>query len=125
MKLRSRVSGLFWSLFFVVFLSGCMSFGRSFPSQTAWIEKNETTQKDVLELLGEPYSVGSADGTLVWTYLYSRYSMGDPLQQKELKIYWTSGNRVKHYQFTSSFASDLENYSLTRGGESLRKEKRE
>jgi outer membrane protein assembly factor BamE (lipoprotein component of BamABCDE complex) len=102
------------SAFFISCLSGCMSFGRQFPSQTNWIEKESTTTKDVLDLLGKPYSVGTFDGTPLWTYLFSKYSMGAPLQQKELKIYWTEMKTVKYFQFTSSFSEDLEKYSGTK-----------
>ena len=105
-RFRSVVS-VFVCLFFLINLSSCMSFGTQFPSQTAWIIKDQTSQQDVLMVLGEPYAVGSSNGVPVWTYLFSDYKVWQPIYQKELKIYWTDGSIVKHYQFNSSFPEDL------------------
>lgn len=93
--------------FYILVLTGCMSFGRHFPSQTDWIIKEQTSQQDVLMVLGRPYAVGNSDGTLVWTYLFYDYKIWQPTYQKELKIYWNSSKLVRHYQFNSSFPRDL------------------
>lgn len=98
---------VFVSSFFLFNLTGCMSFGKQFPSETGWIVKKQTSQEDIIMLLGEPYSVGKSGETPVWTYLFSEYKVTKPFYQKELKIYWDSGKLVKHYQFTSSFPEDL------------------
>lgn len=92
-------------------LSACMTFGKKFPSETDWIVKSQTSQQDVMMVLGEPYAVGNSDGTPFWTYLYSDYKPWQAVQQKELKIYWSKGNLVKHYQFNSSFPEDMESDS--------------
>ena len=80
-------------------------------SKIAWIIKEQTSKKDVLMVLGEPYAVGDSGGTPFWTYIFSDYKMGRGTFQKELKIYWDKAEIVKHYQFSSSFPDDLQDYS--------------
>ncbi len=85
----------------------CATSGKEFPSQTDWIKKNQTRQKDVVSVMGEPYSVGNSGGTPTWTYGYYRYELFGKSTHKELKIYWGPNHVVDHFSFDSSFPMDI------------------
>ena len=93
------------------FMFSCVSLGQNFPSQTSWLKKNETQQKDVKLVLGEPYAIGDSGGIQTWSYFFYKYHLWFKNEHKELKIYWNNDNSVKNYQFTSSFSSDLLRYT--------------
>lgn len=92
-------------------LSGCVSVGNNFPSQTDWLVKDETSQKDVLMLLGRPYKTGVSKGIPTWTYAYYDYKVWEKPAQKELKIYWKDDKRIKNFQFFSSFPGDVKRFA--------------
>ncbi|MCB9229356.1 MAG: hypothetical protein H6618_07070 [Deltaproteobacteria bacterium] len=87
--------------------AGCVSSGRNFPSDTGWIEKGKTSQKDVRMLLGEPGSVGNSGGTPTWTYGYYQYQLFGTARYKELKIFWDPAEFVRHFSYDSSFPDDI------------------
>jgi len=93
----------------ILFVGGvhCATSGKDFSSQTDWIRKNQTKQRDVVSVLGEPNSVGSAGGTPTWTYGYYRYEVFGRSNHKELKLYWNDDRTVDHYSFDSSFSGDI------------------
>jgi outer membrane protein assembly factor BamE (lipoprotein component of BamABCDE complex) len=86
--------------------SGCVTQGKYFPSETEWVKANQTQQKDVRQLLGDPHFVGSSGGTPTWTYGYYKYRLVGQSSTKELKLYWNPDNTVRNYSFTSSFPED-------------------
>lgn len=88
-------------------LTQCMTTGTNFPSETNWIQKNKTNQKDVATLLGTPFSVGSSGGIPTWTYAYYSYNLFKGTFHKELKLYWGEDKNISHYSFSSSFPGDL------------------
>jgi outer membrane protein assembly factor BamE (lipoprotein component of BamABCDE complex) len=85
---------------------GCVTNGKDFRSDVAWIKKGTTNKKEVSSLLGEPYSVGNSGGKETWTYGYYRYKMIGKSSQKELKFYWNPDGTVNDYAFNSSFPGD-------------------
>lgn len=87
-------------------ISGCVTNGDYFKSETSWIRDNETKQADVRMLLGTPYSVGHSQGKPTWTYGYYRYKLFGKSFQKELKLYWNPDGTVGFFSFTSSFPED-------------------
>lgn len=87
-------------------LSGCVTRGAPFTSDTAWIRIGSTTQESVSKLLGNPHAVGSASGIPTWTYGYYKYGIIGTNAQKELKLYWNPNKTVKDYSFSSSFPAD-------------------
>jgi len=87
-------------------LAGCVTEGRDFRSDTAWIKEKKTTQNDVQMVLKEPYAVGNSGGQPTWTYGYYRYRLIGASHQKELKFYWNPDGTVNSYSFTSNFEGD-------------------
>lgn len=87
-------------------LSGCVTEGHDFRSDTTWIKEGRTSQADVRTLMHEPYSVGNASGKPTWTYGYYRYKLVGKSLQKELKFYWNPDGTVNSFSFTSSFPDD-------------------
>lgn len=89
-------------------LSGCVSTGNDFPSDLSWIKSEETTQDEVVMVMGKPYAVGHSASTTTWTYGYYRYSLFGNSQFKELKLYWTPNSRIKHYSYNSTFKREVD-----------------
>ena len=87
-------------------LSGCVTNGDYFKSETNWIRENQTKQADVRMILGNPYSVGNSQGKPTWTYGFYRYKLFGKSYQKELKFYWNSDGTVSFFSFNSSFPED-------------------
>lgn len=91
----------------VTLVSGCLSFGKVFNSNIDWIKKDETNQRDVVLVLGQPQEVGSFGGTPTWTYYFYHYKLVGSDARKELKLYWKDDKTVSHYSFSTSFPEDL------------------
>ena len=106
-----KLALLLKSFFLLSFLSGCVSVGNNFPSQTDWLVEDETSQNDVLMLLGRPYKTGVSKGVPTWTYAYYDYKVWEKPAQKELKIYWKDDKKVKNFHFYSSFPTDVKRLS--------------
>ena len=87
-------------------VTGCVTNGDDFESDTAWLKEGQTKQADVRMVLGEPYSVGNSSGKPTWTYGFYRYKLFGKSFQKELKVYWNPDGTVSHYSFNSSFPGD-------------------
>jgi hypothetical protein len=87
-------------------MTGCVTRGAQFASDTAWIRVGSTTQDSVSKLLGNPHGVGSASGIPTWTYGYYKYGFIGTNAQKELKLYWNPNRTVKDFSFNSSFPED-------------------
>jgi outer membrane protein assembly factor BamE (lipoprotein component of BamABCDE complex) len=90
----------------LVALTGCVTSGTYFGSDTHWIKSNKTTQEDVRRLLGNPFMVGNSGGSPTWTYGYYRYKLVGESFTKELKFYWNADRTVQSYSFNSSFPED-------------------
>ena len=97
---------LFGSVISASLASGCVTQGKYFPSETEWVKANQTQQKDVRQLLGDPHFVGSSGGTPTWTYGYYKYRLIGHSSTKELKLYWNPDSTIRNYSFTSSFPED-------------------
>jgi hypothetical protein len=96
-------------------LSGCVTNGRDFRSDVAWIKEKTTKQGDVKLLLGEPYAVGHSAGRPTWTYGYYRYRLFGKSFQKELKFYWLPDGTVERFSFDSSFPDDTGKSTASQG----------
>ena len=86
--------------------TACVTRGKNFPSDTSWIRVGDTQKSDVMNLLGEPFSVGRSQNGESWTYGYYRHKLFNVSQVKELKFYWQRGGAVDSYSFNSSFPDD-------------------
>ena len=89
-----------------VFLAGCVTNGKDFPSDLQWIQKEQTRKDEVKMLLGDPYSVGNSGGKSTWTYGFYRYKLFGKSYTKELKFYWNPDGTVETFSFNSSFPTD-------------------
>lgn len=87
-------------------LSGCVTRGENFSSDTAWIKIDQTSQVDVSLRLGRPFIVGSSSGVPTWTYGFYRHSLWGSSMIKELKFYFNKQKKVSRYTFSSSFPED-------------------
>jgi hypothetical protein len=86
--------------------SACVTGGRDFRSDLGWMKENQTKQKDVKLVLGDPDSVGQSGAKPTWTYQYYRYRLIGPDHRKELKIYWNADGTVSTFSYNSSFPDD-------------------
>jgi len=87
-------------------LSGCVTAGDDFKSETSWLKEGHTKQEDVRMVLGEPRFVGNSQGRPTWTYGYYRYVLVGDSFTKELKLYWNPNGTLSHFSFNSSFPED-------------------
>lgn len=87
--------------------TSCMTTGKNFPSDLAWIKKEKTKKSDVQMVLGAPFAIGNSGGVGTWTYAFYKYQLFGKTSHKELKFYWHPNNAVKTFSFNSSFPSDL------------------
>lgn len=87
--------------------SGCVTSGKYFASDTAWVKANKTRQDEVRRLLGDPFMVGNSGGSPTWTYGFYRYKLVGESFTKELRFYWNPDKTVQSYAFNSSFPEDV------------------
>jgi len=94
------------SLIMFLVASGCVVRGQNFPSDTAWIEVDQTRQQHVRTRMGDPFSVGRTNTGPSWTYGYYRHTLLGNSFTKELILRWNEDGTVRSYSFTSSFPED-------------------
>ena len=87
-------------------VTSCVTRGRNFSSETAWLDENKPNKSQVKKIMGDPYKVGSSNGIPTWTYGYYEHQLFGESSIKELKIYWNKEGTVKTYSFSSSFKQD-------------------
>ncbi|NRA46268.1 MAG: hypothetical protein HRU09_15050 [Oligoflexales bacterium] len=96
-------------------MTSCVTTGKNFPSDLAWIKKENTKKSDVKMVLGPPFAIGNSGGVVTWTYAFYKYQLFGKTSHKELKFYWNPNHSVKHFSFNSSFPDDL-NSALKKAG---------
>ena len=85
----------------LLFLSGCIYYGRNFSTTSVKnITNNVTRQRDIFTDFGEPDRRGLENGYETWTYSYQYYEMGQLRESKELYVVFDKDNTVKSYSFT-------------------------
>lgn len=105
-RMKSKLKSAFLVGSALFALSSCVTRGENFSSNTKWLDEAKPDQKQVTELLGTPYKVGTSNGVSTWTYGFYKHQLFGESQIKELKIYWTPDHKVKSYSFSSSFPDD-------------------
>lgn len=103
MKKRS-----FLTVLLTILITSCVTTGKNFPSDLAWIKKENTKMSDVKMVLGPPFAIGNSGGVVTWTYAFYKYDLFGKTSHKELKFYWNPNQSVKHFSFNSSFPDDLD-----------------
>jgi hypothetical protein len=89
-------------LIFALLLSGCIYYGRNFPTTPVKnISNNVTTQREIFANFGEPDRRGLENGYETWTYSYQYYELGQLRESKELYVVFEKDNTVRSYSFNS------------------------
>ncbi|MBU0909342.1 MAG: outer membrane protein assembly factor BamE [Proteobacteria bacterium] len=91
------------ALFFMLFLSGCATVGRDFPTyQVPRIKIGETTQTDIRSMFGPPWRVGVEDGTKTWTYGKYRYGLLTDSSTQDLVVRFNDNGIVTSYTYNTT-----------------------
>jgi hypothetical protein len=81
-------------------LAGCVPYGRDFnTAPVRSIQNNVTTQREIFNYFGEPYSKGLENGYQTWSYTYSYWEFGQLRDSRELSIVFNKDHTVRSYSF--------------------------
>ena len=98
-----RAAGFFVMTAAVFAISGCMTLGRSFPTDPIpAIRVGTTTRENVRAAFGEPYRTGVEDGDPTWTYLLYRFSAFGNEKTRDLYVRFDAAGKVKSYAFNTN-----------------------
>jgi hypothetical protein len=96
------VSLALWSL-------ACMTVGEDFAvGRVSHLKIGETTQKEVRDMLGEPWRTGLEDGHKTWTYGYYKYNVLGASQTRDLVVRFDDSGVVRSYTFNSTYPEDVQ-----------------
>jgi outer membrane protein assembly factor BamE (lipoprotein component of BamABCDE complex) len=87
-------------------LVGCLTVGDEFSSEVNWIQKDQTSRKQIEAKMGSPFRTGYDTGLLTYTYAFYRYSVFRPARTKDLTVRFNQNGTVQSYSFASSFDED-------------------
>lgn len=89
-------------------LAACITIGQKFrPQQVELIKKGETTNNEVLKLLGNPMRTGFDDnGLREWTYAYYRAGAFSGLEGHDLVVKFLPDGTVKSFSYHSTDPHD-------------------
>ena len=84
-------------------LSGCVTLGRQFPTDTiSKIHIGTTTRDDIRAEFGEPYRTGVEDGDPTWTYLLYRFTALGGNKTRDLYVRFDASGKVKSYAYNTN-----------------------
>ncbi|QPJ64771.1 MAG: hypothetical protein G3M78_04955 [Candidatus Nitrohelix vancouverensis] len=90
-------------LLVAAFLTACGTVGRDFDTLLVdKIQKNKTTQAEILDMFGIPFKEGRENGYEMWTYQKDTWNLIGKPESKGLVILFSEQNRVKAYRYTST-----------------------
>lgn len=96
------MGGKLAGLFLMFLLSGCVTYGRDFPTVPVKnIQPNATTQREIFGFFGEPYRKGLDNGLETWTYSYHYTEIGQVRDSRELYVVFNKDGTVRSYSYTS------------------------
>lgn len=82
---------------------GCGTVGKDFDSSKVKnIQKNVTTQLEILEWFGVPYKEGTENNHTMWTYQKDTWQAFGEGVSKGLVILFDDNNIVKAYRYESN-----------------------
>ena len=101
---------LFWrgcvaalALLLLLWLAGCASAGRDFPTHPVNdIRRGETDRSEIREMFGPPWRVGSENGQTTWTYGKYRYRLFGETSTTDLVIRFDDSGKVSSYTFNTT-----------------------
>jgi hypothetical protein len=83
---------------------GCASVGKDFDSEKVKnIKNNVTTQLEIIDWFGVPFSEGNENGYTMWTYKIDKWKVVGEVETKGLVILFDDKNNVKAYRYESSY----------------------
>jgi len=86
-----------------LWLSGCGSTGKNFPTtKVSEIQNKVTTRTQILAWFGTPPKEGVRDGDVLWTYQFDTFNPIGKDLSKELVILFDPAGVVKAYRFSSN-----------------------
>ncbi|HCT99265.1 MAG TPA: hypothetical protein DF614_04120 [Methylococcaceae bacterium] len=84
-------------------LTACVTVGHEFPAgNVSSIKVGESTQNDMTNLFGTPFSTGIENGLKTWTYGDYSYNLFGNGNIDELVIRFNKHNIVSSYTFNST-----------------------
>ena len=100
--LRSRWGALVM-LVLSLLVAGCITIGEKFrPEAIEQIKPGQTTDKDVLQIFGNPVRTGINDGVREWTYAHYKASAFGKFEGRDLVIKFNSDGTVKSYSYSTT-----------------------
>jgi outer membrane protein assembly factor BamE (lipoprotein component of BamABCDE complex) len=85
----------------VVFLSGCVTVGRDFPTfPMEKLQASVTTKDEVYAAFGEPIDRGTDTGYETWIYHYYVRSIFGRQDEKRLVVIFNRDGTLRHYSFS-------------------------
>jgi hypothetical protein len=91
-------------LAFYMLVAGCGTVGKDFDSSKVQkIQKNVTTQLEILDWFGVPFKEGTENNHTMWTYQRDTWQAIGEGQSKGLVILFDDKNIVKAYRYESNY----------------------
>lgn len=89
-------------------LAGCMTIGQDFNHEAVdLIKQNQTTDKEVLKIFGNPLRTGIAeDGAREWTYAHYKGGAFRSLEGRDLVIKFNDNGTVRSYSYHTTDPSE-------------------
>ena len=89
--------------------AGCATIGHDFPAASVHqVTIGQTTQDELLRMLGQPWRTGIEDGKTTWTYGYYKYSLFGRTRSRDLVLRFDDNKVVKSYTFNTTEPQDTQ-----------------
>ena len=87
----------------VMFVSGCITFGKDFPEANVYtISIGVTTKNEIRKLFGSPWLSGVQDGKPAWTYGIYDYSLFGERNAKDLVVQFDDRGKVSSFTYSTT-----------------------
>lgn len=90
-------------LMMIIFVSGCITFGKDFPeANISSIAIGVTTKNEIRRLFRSPWLSGVQDGHPAWTYGSYEYSLFGERKAKDLVVQFDDQGKVSSFTFSTT-----------------------
>ena len=87
----------------VLTFSGCAKIGNEFDAgHVKEINIGKTTQRDIINMFGQPWRIGLEDGVVMWTYGRYTYRVIGDTDTKDLVVKFDNNKVVSSYTFNET-----------------------